>query len=249
MKKAIIILSIFICSFSILYAEDNNRLQVITTDYPPFQMINEEGEVSGMAVEIVQAIVNEAGLEADIEIYPWSRARRILNTDPNTLFFNLTRTEIRENMYHWIADITPTDIYIWKNEYRHDIVIEDFNDLNLHNIGVLPDTVQYQYLRDKGILESRFYIFQDDNQQFQMLSKNRIDLLPLNEYIFTYLVKQSGLSLDQFERTMFLPDISSKAYLVASLNTSETIVNRLITSWTNVKKNGVYESILNKYLK
>lgn len=243
MNKVLIVLFLFLQIN--LFAQEN--LRVFTTYYPPYQM-NEDENVTGLSVEIVSEILEEADLTADIELFPWTRAKKLLDENADILFFNLSRTEEREMKYHWIGDITPTNIYLWKLKSRQDIEVNSLADLNNYQIGTLPNVVSHNYLLQESVPEKNFYYVKTQKQSVSMLSSGRIDLLPLDEVAFLYEVGLSGYSSDDFIRVFHLSEISGNSYLVASRGTSTAVVDRLKRSWTTVKENGIYDRIIQKYL-
>ena len=57
-------------------------LTIITEDYPPLNYV-ENKELKGPAVDIVQAIQDRLGSADKINVYPWARAYRFLETKKN----------------------------------------------------------------------------------------------------------------------------------------------------------------------
>ena len=52
---------------------------IVTESLPPYSD-KHEGTITGMSTEVVQAVLNELGMQADIQVYSWTRAA-ILNLD------------------------------------------------------------------------------------------------------------------------------------------------------------------------
>ncbi len=55
-------------------SEDNERIiELVTLQYPPYEY-EEDGEVKGIAVDIITEGFTRLGYEVDITLYPWTRA-------------------------------------------------------------------------------------------------------------------------------------------------------------------------------
>ena len=78
---------IWIVSFYSYQAIAQPDLKVITEDWAPYNY-EENGELKGFSIEIVQAIMDELGEEYPISIYPGVRGDRMLETLPNVMYFS-----------------------------------------------------------------------------------------------------------------------------------------------------------------
>jgi len=70
-------------------------LEVVTTDFPPYQF--QEGEVlKGLATETVKAAISLSPHQGQINVYPWARAYQLAQGKKATLIFSIARTAERE---------------------------------------------------------------------------------------------------------------------------------------------------------
>ncbi len=67
--------TIFAALFSLLFTLPSwaGPLTIVTEDFPPYNY-EQDGKASGLSSEVVQAVLKEIGLQADIIFYPWRRA-------------------------------------------------------------------------------------------------------------------------------------------------------------------------------
>ena len=49
-------------------------LNVMTEDYPPFNMQGEGGKIVGLSTEVVEELFKRAGVEYKLTLMPWKRA-------------------------------------------------------------------------------------------------------------------------------------------------------------------------------
>lgn len=84
--------------FTLSHAIQSTDLLVVTENLPPYNY--KEGiAVKGVATEVVQALLKEVGLQADIHVLSWVRAYLKALEQPNVLIFSLVRTPEREEHF------------------------------------------------------------------------------------------------------------------------------------------------------
>ncbi len=126
------------------------ELQVITEIAPPASFIDEQGKLTGLAIEIVQAIQQEIGVQTDIQVMPWARGYQELTETPNVALFPTTRTPEREKLFQWVGPLFTTRwiIYARKGSGLRLTSLEDAKSIK--RIGVYRDDARAQFLRDQG---------------------------------------------------------------------------------------------------
>lgn len=95
------------------------KLELYTEEFPPLQ-VQVDGKPAGYVVDFVKAIVEDAAASVQVQLnkthfVPWKRAIRATQMADNVLYFSILRTPSREDKYHWIGEISPYNISI----YRH----------------------------------------------------------------------------------------------------------------------------------
>ncbi len=171
-RKGILIATVILFLQGILFSQE--KIQIATTDFPPYQS-EFNGKLNGISVELVQCLIKNAGLVPVIKIYPWKRAEMLLNST-EILFFNLSRTTERDSLYQWIADIAPTNIYIWKLKTNKSTVLKE-SDLVTYTFATLNGDACNKYLKTI-IPENHIHSVATDEQLVLMLKSSRIDFCP-----------------------------------------------------------------------
>lgn len=64
---------------------ETGNIQLVTEEWAPCNY-RKNGELQGFSVEIVRSIMNELGIDEEIEIYPSMRSTHKLNCEPRTIF-------------------------------------------------------------------------------------------------------------------------------------------------------------------
>ncbi len=76
-------------------SEDNERIiELVTLQYPPYEY-EEDGEVKGIAVDIITEGFTRLGYEVDITLYPWTRALNMVKNGDADGIFTAYKTEER----------------------------------------------------------------------------------------------------------------------------------------------------------
>lgn len=98
---------LYLCLGSALGAE---RYQVVTEEWAPYNY-QENGQLTGISTEIVQAIMALTGDEFEVHLLPGMRATLTLHTRPHTILYSMFRTPERERLYKWVGPIVEDSIY------------------------------------------------------------------------------------------------------------------------------------------
>lgn len=87
-----------------------DQYKVVTEEWAPFNYV-ENNYLTGMATEIVQAIMFLTGDDFEIVMLPSMRATHALQARPRTIMYSLFRTAERESLYKWVGPISEESIY------------------------------------------------------------------------------------------------------------------------------------------
>lgn len=87
-------------------------VRVYTSDYPPYSLFDDAGEVVGVSAVKVRALLDSIGLRYQITIVPWSRALLLIESNPNSLIFSLDRTPEREERFHWLSALNKVESHL-----------------------------------------------------------------------------------------------------------------------------------------
>lgn len=226
------------------------RLQIATTDFPPYQ--NQDNEkLPGMNVEIVQEVVKLAGHDMQLNFYPWARALQIAqNADTkNTLIFSVARNLEREKTLQWIGELANYRVFFWKMKDRKDIVVKNLKEARRYNVGGVIDDIRTAELKKLGFVENKnLEIVTNDYVNIEKLYNKHIDLLPFDETVFINKVKTSGKDFSKVEKLINIKELNLKLYLAASPSMPKKIVDELSLALSKFKKSKKYSEIRSKYL-
>lgn len=150
----------FLCLHSFCVYSKETKVSdfwVLTNPEAPFVVQDDKRQLSGMLVDVVNGVLQEAGIEQQILAAPWERVEREARMKSNVLVFALARTAERENAYHWITPLTANVFSVFgrngaKDQFKR---IEELQKLGF--IAVLNNDVRHRILLDANITNVKPY--------------------------------------------------------------------------------------------
>lgn len=220
-------------------------LKIITEDWAPYNY-EEDKVVKGFSTEIVQAIMDELGEDYPIHIYPGPRGDRMLDTEPNIMYFSIFRTPEREEKYKWIGPISDQAIYFYKHKdnpksYK---TVDDIKQASLVSVpykGLVTDQVEAQGITNVIRLQSR-------ERQLAMLFKGRAELaVNISPLGVAYYLKKMGEPIDSLVKTE-VKLLEFPLYIACSKEIPDSVIERWQEALERVQASDNYANIYNKYL-
>ncbi|MGN4966050.1 substrate-binding periplasmic protein [Aeromonas dhakensis] len=221
-------------------------LQVVTEDYAPYNYL-EEAEVKGLGTEVVEAMLEEAGFEYNLDIYPWARAISLARSRPNVLIYSISRFPEREAQFQWIGAIAQINFHVFALAKRDDIKpFSQLSQARAWSIGTVRNDALEQYL-----ISRNFSNLQRNNNHEANLLKllmGRIDLWPVSQETAYYYARQAGYGPSTLKIVHDIEDFTGgDLYVAASLKTPPEVVKRLQEALATIKQNGIYDGIVKRY--
>ena len=223
--------------------EDDSYL-LVCSEWPPFEYSGKDGRPTGYSVEILEAILDDLNIKANIQIYPWARAYKTALNKKNTILFTMARTKNRENLFKWVGPIAERTIYLWKLKKRTDIKVNNIDDAKKYKIGTVRGEAGENQIIELGF--EKYIPAADQAQNYFLLNINRIDLIYGLEFTTIYGLKKAGYDPDTVEKSILLSS-DLKYYYGFNKNTSEEIVNQFREALQKIKDNGIFDEIVKKY--
>jgi len=214
------------------------KLQVVTEASMPLQYLANE-KVSGPATELVEMLLVEAGFEYEINLMPWARSYQKALTQANTLIYSITRTQQREDKFHWIGEITPVEYKLYKLAKNKLLTISEMNQLNQYKVGVIRGSATEQILKQYKV---KYLVPVSSGEQvFELAKLERIDFFPANHLHFRDVCKSYNDQCELFEPTISIPNAGNSLYIAISKSTAPEIVNKLQKAYIQLKQNGTHD--------
>jgi polar amino acid transport system substrate-binding protein len=215
-------------------SEPQHPIQILTVIEPPASYLNSHGELSGYATELVQALQKQIQDRSDIQIMPESRVLLTAARQPNVLLFGFSRTQDREQKYHWIMPLLRKRwvVYVHKDS---PLQINNLDELrNLDSIGVVRGDVREEWLTAQGF--TNLHSSASHAQNLARLRSGRLTAIAYEPQGMQYLLKETGHKPDEFKPVLHFR--SSEVWLLMSRQTHSSEVQRWQLAAEELKLSG-----------
>ena len=238
MRRLLLAIAYWLASWP-SWAADPAHLKLFTEEYPPFNMVDGSGRIVGMSTEVVQQVLQRAGISHDIELLPWVRAynRAILERD--SCVYATTRTEQRESQFKWIGPISET---AWVLFARHDTSrpVNSLEDVRPYRIGGYSGDALAQYLIARNFDVD---LARADEQNVRKLLAGRIDYWASGRYSGAILLQREGVR----NVRPVLTFNTTFLYLACNPSLSDQTVAKLNDMLARMRKDSTVARISSRY--
>lgn len=207
------------------------EFRVVTTSFPPYSM-EVDGQVRGVAADLVQAVLDDLGVRTPIEIFPWARAFETALRGPRVLIFQIARTPERESRFKWVGEVASYDVHLYRRADRVEIAPAGLEEAARWKIGGLLRDVKTTHLQERGVAVTTY---SDEANGLSMLLGGRIDLMPSDRQAMLHRLKLAGLPPDRVVPVLRLDAISGSLHMAFSPDTPDALVDRVRTALERVR--------------
>jgi polar amino acid transport system substrate-binding protein len=205
-------------------------ISVATESWPPFNYQAADGKIIGRATSKVHRIFELAGIDHQINLYPWARAYHLASTQPNTAIYTIIRTPSREDLFQWVCPLQkPARHFFFRQNQRTDIKIDTLKAAKNYHIGVTRNGFDQQYLQKNGFIEGHdFEVAASDEVNLKKVLKGRLDVVIGTEFAILEYLQRVGR--DKHEMVKVYAIDASSLYpncLAFGLQTPKTTVDKV----------------------
>jgi polar amino acid transport system substrate-binding protein len=224
-------------------AEPLPALQLLTEEYPPLSFTR-DGELRGIAVELVAEIQHRVGSSVPVQVMPWARAYPMALHQPNVGLFSTARTPEREKLFQWVGPlfVGKTSLYALRG-----------SGLRLHSLAdaasagpilVPREDYKEKLLRAAGL--QNLLLANNHEQMVRMLLTGRAPLMAASNLTLPALLSQTGSDLQALELVHTFHQ--SEAYVAFSLGTPEETVRGWQAALDAMKRDGFFGRVVARWL-
>ena len=242
--KIALVLVFCLCSGS-AWALTVDDITYMTEDYPPFNMAGADGVATGAAVDTLTTIFERMGAAKtakDIQVLPWARGYREVQSTPNTCLFLMTLTDERKPLFKWVGPVVVNtfDAIALKSKGMKIASAEELVNLKA---GVIRDDVGDALAQKAGIKQIERVPSNDQN--IKKLNEGRIDIWVFGESSAKLQVKEMGLNPDDYESVWRMSE--SGLYFAFHKDVDDALIESMQKVLDEMKADGAHEAIMKKY--
>ncbi|MCP4162769.1 MAG: ABC transporter substrate-binding protein [Deltaproteobacteria bacterium] len=239
MKPYILIFLLYIFSHQICFC-----IEIGTVEEAPGNFTDENGVIVGLSVDFVKEIQRRVGNNSPIEMLPGARFIHYSLEKPNYVVFSLSRSEAREDKYHWITLVMRKPLCMIARK-DSNIIIKNLEDAkNYDGIGVLLNSVQHDFLIEKGFTNIETVRAQGLN--LKKLYIGRMSLMYHSMHGAAKLCRDMNLDINEIEPVLILQ--VSNSSIAMSKDSDPAIVRAWQDAAKEIKADGTFDRLAQKWL-
>lgn len=239
------ILLIFLGSSLLLQAQSvsaKDEFIVVTELFDRFQYIDQNDELTGYSVAVVNELIALAGDQQQIEIYPWTVAFKKALDQKNTMIFSIARTIDREDKFIWVGRLFHEPIYFWTLKKLNIPEVSNFEDLKSYTIAVVKDANSHDYLLRNDfpniyVMASTFSN-NDSLTRMKMLNGHRADMVIASEPDVVNAIKHIGLGRDALQKVYHDGHLNNDLYIAFNKESDVTLVSKYQKAFKSLEDSG-----------
>lgn len=218
-------------------------LKVLTEESPPLNFIR-DGEVTGLATEVVGELVKRTGTAARIRLVPWQEGYQALLEQPDVALFSTVMTAERKPLFQWVGPlaILDTNLYARKGS---GIAITNLDDAR--KVGRIATVAKYysdQVLAKEGFANAQSYPSREAT--VRALLDGKVNLLASSNLGMPAALEKMGGSMDDVENAFTLS--TDLFYIAFSKRASPRLVARWQDALDEMKRDGSFARIYARWL-
>lgn len=218
------------------------KLRLLSEEFPPINF-TAAGRPSGLAVEVVQAVLRRLGQTLDIEFLPWARAYREAQGSQPMALFSAARIPEREKLFQWVGPIVTfySSFYARAGAER----LRRLDDARQSaDVLVVRDWYTAQQLESEGFHNLRYV--NDPAQGLRMLLAGRASLFASERISMGGALAAAGVDPVALEEVYTFA--SSDGYIAFSPGTPKRVVAAWQRELDAMKADGSFRAIYKRWL-
>ncbi|MBR7747133.1 substrate-binding periplasmic protein [Undibacterium baiyunense] len=221
-------------------------IKAYTEEWPPYNFLNGK-QVTGISTDILRAACNNAHLQCEFQLVPWTRAYKTVQETKNTIIYTIARIPTREAQFVWIGPLFPRTTWIYARAEVAD-KIHHMKDLEKFRVGVIRAEASLTDLTEAGVPSSAIRIFNSNTDEMRMLKAGQIDVVVNTEIGMAVNQQQFDIGADKLVKLMKLYDAGS-LYFGMNINSDPILIEKLQNAVDKLRRDGKIQLIVQQYTK
>ena len=213
---------------------------------PPLSF-EQDGQVTGLAVDLLRRMAEQAGLELSLALQPRLRAEKSFLETPGSLLFPLARLPERENRYRWVGPVLPRRVGIYSLAQRTDIRYRGLHQLDSLRVGATAGTATLEQLLGEGLKPGQeLEVSPSYEASVRKLLAGRMDLLVIGDLNIYWQLQQMREPADRIREVAVL-DASVDYSFGLHLDGAAAPADALQRALDQLRRSGAVERVKQAY--
>lgn len=211
----------------------------MTGAYPPFNYIDDNGDLVGFDIDIANALAEQLGVEAVPITTAWDGIiTGLVSSRFDTIIGSMAITEER------LEQVNFTDPYYYDGAQffvSGDSKLTSIDDVTDGKVGVVTGTTFHEYLEGLDNI-GEIMQFESDVDNIKALEQSRIDGLVTGRFVGLMAPENYDVDLVPCGKMLYSEDIG-----IAVRKEDTALLDALNKALADIIENGTYEEISNKW--
>ncbi len=172
------LLLIGLCARQALSSEP---LQLVTLDYPPYEY-SENGEIKGLAVNVIREVFRRLDYKIEIISLPWARSLKLVERGQADAIFTAYRTPEREQFLDYSNEVLmPQEVSLFTRKSFPVHQSSELLSLGKYHFGArigVSYGEKFDRAVENGTLEN-IHRVPDGDALIKLMLSSRVDIVPL----------------------------------------------------------------------
>lgn len=221
------------------------QTHLYTESFAPFSY-QQDGELTGKAVDIVRLMASEINEPYSIKMWPWIRAYTKVKETPNTGLFLVAKTPAREKLFKWVGPIIEDQIYLCQRASSTAAQSQRLEQLSKRSkIAITRGFPEQEILQRHGFINLK--LTKTPLHALKLLQRGLVDFVSCTPYTFPQLITDAGLNATAFQYTPMLV-YRAELYLAFNKQTPDANVAKWQQAMLTLQREGKLTSLIPEYL-
>jgi len=214
-------------------------------NYAPFSQVDEQGDFTGLDVDIIQKAAKVAGVKVKFERYPWARAvKMVRNGRADGVFGFGMKSERKEFVYYPEVPLRNVKFAFFVNDH-FDGAIKGVKGIGRRLVGTVRGYfVSQEFNNDHSIQK---YYANNAEQLFLQVSANRHQIAVYSRVAGIYELKRIGITNLRMFPYRNAPIYPSYLAFSKASPRGKDAYKRFSSALKQLEEEGVMNEIYNKY--
>ncbi len=182
---------LIIFTINILFANttnDNKKIFLGNINYKPL-MFEKDNIANGLIVELTNAVINEANINAEVKLMDWAIAQDKLNNNEADALIQINKNPQREKIYSFSNPLFKSSFYIYKKSTNYKLF--DLKSMEGKTIGVEKKGYPISLIKKNPLINIK--ILKSWEEGFKLVSEGEIDGIVLDDTLGDYILYKNNI--------------------------------------------------------
>lgn len=210
-------------------------------NYPPYEYLDKNGQPAGYNVELTRALAERLGISVDIQLGPWQQVREKLADGRLDLVQGMFYSAERDAQFDFTdAHSRISHVSVTRKELPD---VTNLDELAGHVIVVMKGDIMHDLLLDAGY-EKQLLLAETQEEAVELVANTYADYALLAKVPALYWIRERQLDNLRVGKQALL----SAEYCYAGAHDQRELVERFSSALTDLKAEGTYRKIHQKWL-